>query len=148
MAVLELNGEKYRLTLFGPLMYSHSGWRQYLPFTGCPPGFQQRSVPRNLLEHEKAHFAWAEVAKPTEVGNNPNLAGFPNELQSCRIRHLQQFSVDTRRALPMPNNTAYKRTTTLKTTTSRISRRQLSRARKARVRLRQQNRLRIAVVRN
>jgi len=52
----------------------------------------------------------------------------------------------------MPNNPSNKRTATLKPTTdsltSKFSRRQLSRARKARIRLRQQNKLRIAVVRN
>jgi hypothetical protein len=59
--------------------------------------------------------------------------------------------------LPLPtrvmsNNPANKRTATLKPTTdsltSKMFKRQLSRARKARVRLRQQNKLRLAVVRN
>jgi len=51
----------------------------------------------------------------------------------------------------MPNSTD-KRTATLKqptqSLTSKLTKRQLPRARKARVRLRQQNRLRTAVVRN
>jgi hypothetical protein len=52
----------------------------------------------------------------------------------------------------MSINSAKKRTTTLKQTTDSVTsksfRRQLPRARKARARLRQQNKLRIAVVRN
>jgi len=52
----------------------------------------------------------------------------------------------------MPNNPTNKRTATLKQTTdsltSKMLRRPLSRARKARARLRLQNKLRIAVVRN
>jgi hypothetical protein len=52
----------------------------------------------------------------------------------------------------MSNHPSNKRTATLKPTTdsltSKMFRRHLSRARKARARLRQQNKLRIAVVRN
>jgi len=68
---------------------------------------------------------------------------------------LQQFSVDTRRVpafspTVMSNHPENKRTDTLKPDTKSLTanmlRRQLPRARKARVRLRQQNRLRIAVV--
>jgi len=101
----------------------------------------------------KAHFAWAEVAKPTEVGN-PTWLGF--RMSFIPTAEFSSSSLLTPAGAPtflpsvMSNHPSNKRTATLKPTTesltSKMFRRPASRARKARARLRQQNRLRIAVV--
>src|SRR5258705_931216 len=136
-------------------MESHSSRRLQWPSSGCPPSFQAVN-PANSLEHDKGTLRASGGRKAYRSWKNPTWLGFRMSFNpAADFSNSSLLTPEQRLPLQMVSRPVtlqingiqpLKKTTDCSTT--KVVKRRMPRARKARVRLRRQNKTRAHVARN
>src|SRR5258705_2652740 len=135
-------------------MESHSSRRLQWPSSGCPPSFQAVN-PANSLEHDKGTLRASGGRKAYRSWKNPTWLGFRMSFNPA-ADFSNSSLLTPEQPLPLQNGVATshltnQRNSTLKKTTdcstTKVVKRKIPRARKARARIRRQNKMRAHVAR-